>query len=255
MCIIRYSLDTYTYFLSFPFVFFSTSFFSQYYISFSVCIDSGSHIRIYYYYYVYTRRISLRVINSTDHPGGGGGGGGSNTRGMMILGLVGGVSRVCRRRVCCFFFSLLWLGRKGSAVVAAAAAAASARGFLVFPNRSQNNMRKYTIICVCMYKPAKGLIVNFKMFIFFLFLFVIRVHAHTCGVSITPNLSRMASTKRRVPLSVYIICTSIYVNSYPYYNISFYIYNTIRCRRVVSFLCTVHCPLNSFVFFFAPRHA
>lgn len=166
MCIIRYSLDTYTYFLSFPFVFFSTSFFSQYYISFSVCIDSGSHIRIYYYYYVYTRRISLRVINSTDHPGGGGGAGGSNTRGMMILGLVGGVSRVCRRRVCCFFFSLLWLGRKGSAVVAAAAAA-SARGFLVFPNRSQNNMRKYTIICVCMYKPAKGLIVNFKMFIFF----------------------------------------------------------------------------------------
>lgn len=157
-----------------PFRFFSTSFFSQYYISFSVCIDSGSHIRIYYYYYVYTRRISLRVINSTDHPGGRGGG--SNTRGMMILGLVGGVSRVCRRRVCCFFFSLLWLGRKGSAV--AAAAAASTRGFLVFPNRSQNNMRKYTIICVCMYKPAKGLIVNFKMFIFFCF-FLLYAYTHT----------------------------------------------------------------------------
>lgn len=93
----------------------------------------------------------------------------------MILGLVGGVSRVCRRRVCCFFFSLLWLGRKGSAV---AAAAASARGFLVFPNRSQNNMRKYTIICVCMYKPAKGLIVNFKMFFFCFFLLCAYTHTH-----------------------------------------------------------------------------
>jgi len=138
-----------------PFRFFFASFFSRALIYIInkypfpfVSIPGRMYIYILYYY-VYTRRISLRVINSSDHArtgGWGGWGGGFQSQGMMLLGLVGGVSRVCRRVCCYFFFSLLrGLGRKGSD---AAATADTTRGFLVFPNRSQNNMRKYTIICV-----------------------------------------------------------------------------------------------------------
>jgi len=60
---------------------------------------------------------------------------------------------------------------------------------------------------MCMYKLEKGLIVNFKMFIFF-FSFLLYTHS---VVSITPNLSRMASTKRGVPLSAH---NNMYVYTY-----------------------------------------
>lgn len=61
---------------------------------------------------------------------------------------------------------------------------------------------------MCMYKLEKGLIVNFKMFIFFFCSFLLYTHG---VVSITPNLSRMASTKRRVPLSAH---NNMYVYTY-----------------------------------------